>query len=293
LNSYINVTIVTYDNKDLLKSCITSVKEALDNLSQEWKVTVVNNASTDGTKELINKDFTFVNHIENNQNLGLSKALNIGINHGINSEFTLLLNDDVELFPDTISEMIDTLKMYPDAMGVPASLIYADGQPQRVKLKILGVGKKNPESVQKISFAGTTACLYRTEIFRKIGLFDEFYFFYNEDLDFCLRAKRNGMSFVFNSTIKVIHHRKKGRINADKTIKPYFYATDYYFYRKNFGILFSSVYLIMAYVHRLIWKKRFNKNNEIEKLELLHQGIVMLKTTRKNYKYHRNKTIAI
>ena len=101
------------------------------------------------------------------------------------------------------------------------------------------------------------------------------------------------MCFVFNSKIKVIHHRKKGRINANLTIKPYFYATDYYFYRKNFGILFSSVYLIMAYFHRLKWKKRFHKNNENGKLDLLQQGIARLKATRKNYKYHRNKTIAI
>lgn len=280
----INVVIVTYNNKDLLKSCIYSVQKSLDHSGFQGRITVVDNASSDGTKELIEKNFSHVNHIINKQNLGLSKALNIGITEGFGSNFTLLLNDDVELFQNTILSMVGTLIDYPKAKGIPACLIYPDGRSQRMKLKILGVGRKKDESVQKINFAGTTACLYRTEIFQQLGLFDEFYFFYNEDLDFSLRAKRNGMNFVFNSAIKVIHYRKKGRLKADMTIKPYFYATDYYFYKKNFGFLFSSVYLLMAFVHILVWRKRFKKENENEKLLLLQEGINKLRDTIKNFK---------
>lgn len=280
----INVVIVTYNNKDLLKSCVTSVQKSLDHSGLEGRITVVDNASSDGTKELIKKSFSSVHYVENEQNFGLAKALNIGIMEGFGSIFTLLLNDDVELSRDTISSMVDILINYPKAKGIPACLIYPDGRPQRMKLKILGVGRKKDECVQKINFSGTTACLYRTEIFQQLGLFDEFYFFYNEDLDFSLRAKRNGMKFVFNSAIKVIHHRKKGRLKADMTIKPYFYATDYYFYKKNYGFLFSSVYLLMAFVHILVWRKRFKKENANEKLLLLQEGINKLRDTIKNFK---------
>lgn len=285
----INVVIVTYNNEDLLKSCITSVQKSLDHSEFQGRITVVDNSSGDGTKELIEKNFSHVNHIVNKQNLGLSKALNIGITEGFGSNFTLLLNDDVELFKGTIVSMVDILNDYPKAKGIPACLIYPDGRPQRVKLKILGVGRKYYKSTQIINFAGTTACLYRTEIFHKVGMFDEFYFFYNEDLDFSLRAKRKGMKFVFNPDIKVIHHRKKGRKRGDKTVKPYFYATDYYFYRKNFGVLFSSVYFIMAVFHIFLWKKRFKKVNENEKLALLQEGIEKLKYTVKNYRKLRHR----
>lgn len=284
LKESINIVIVTYNNKDILKNCISSVKKSLDCTDLEGRITVVDNASNDGTKELIEKSFPFVNHIINKQNLGFARALNIGIREWINADYTMLLNDDVNLFPDTITMMVDTLSKYKKTRGIPACLIYPDGRPQRVKLKILGVGQIKYRGIQKTSFAGTTACLYQTKIFKQIGLFDEFYFFYNEDLDFSLRAKRKGIKFVFNPSIKVIHHRKKGRKKATKFIRPYYYATVYYFYRKNYGILFSSVFLLMAFIHILVWRKRFKKENENEKLYLLQEGIKKLMETRKNYK---------
>ena len=291
MKATINIVIVTYNNKDLLESCLKSVEESLDRSGLKGQITVVDNASSDGTPELIGKRFPHVNHVKNKQNLGFAKALNVGIKKGIDSDYTLLLNDDVELFPQTIASMVDTLNNYPVAKGSPACLVYPDGRPQPVKLKILGAAKKSFKGVQIINFSGTTACMYRTEIFNIVGFFDEFYFFYNEDLDFSLRAKRKGMKSVFDPDIKVIHHRKKGRVNAVNAIKPYFYATDYYFYRKNFGLLFSSVYLLMAYIHILLWRRRFRKENESEKFRLLQEGIEKLRETRKNYKKLRNKSV--
>lgn len=250
----------------------------------EGTITVVDNASQDGTRELIQECFPHVRYIRNSSNLGLTRSLNIGIHEGIDSTYTMLLNDDVELFPDTIAAMLDTLSHYSKARGIPACLIYPDGSPQRVKLNIIGVQKKIQNLLKYVRFAGTTACLYMTEVFRELGLFDEFYFFYNEDLDFSLRAKRHGKWFVFDPNIKVIHHRKKGRQKAEKSIKPYFYATDYYFYRKNYGPLFSSVYLMMALFHIFFMRRRYRKNNEREKLLLLNEAEHKLLDTVRNFK---------
>jgi GT2 family glycosyltransferase len=293
LKETINVVIVTYNNMELLRSCVASVKKSLDNSEYEGQITVVDNASEDGTGEMIGRSFPYVNHVVNKENFGLAKALNIGIKQRLNSTYTLLLNDDVELFPETISDMVATLKEYAGAAGVPSCLIYPDGRPQRVKLRILGKGKKSYKGTQEIYFAGTTACMYLTCIFREIGFFDEFYFFYNEDLDFSLKAKRNGMSFVFKPEIKVIHHRKAGRNKATRSVKPYFYATDYYFYRKNFGVLFSSVYLMMAYIHFLRKQKSFKKDDQIENLMLLKEGLQRLRHTIKNYKKLRANSCAL
>ena len=245
MSGSINIVIVTYNNESLLKSCIKTALESLGTSGIRGRVTVVDNASSDGSARMVTAEFPSIRYLRNNKNFGLAKALNIGIREGFNTLYTLLLNDDVELFPDTISVMIDTLREFEEASGIPANLMYPDGSPQRVKLKIIGAYKKAVKNTRYINFAGTTACLYRTEVFKKLGLFDEFYFFYNEDLDLSVRAKRKDIKFVFNPEIRVIHHRKKGRVKAERTIKPYFYATDYYFYRKNFGILFGSIYLIM------------------------------------------------
>lgn len=289
----INIVIVTYNNRDLLTSCIISVVKSLEKSGLDEKITVVDNASSDGTKELIQDRFPFVHYIRNDRNLGLTRSLNIGIKQGLDTLYTLLLNDDVELFPDTISMMLETLQTFHGARGIPACLIYPDGSPQRVKLKIIGVQKKMTQSIQYIQFAGTTACMYYTELFNKLGLFDEFYFFYNEDLDFSLRAKRNGIKFVFHPGIKVIHHRKKGRKKAVNAVKPYYYATDYYFYRKNYGLLFALVYLFMALFHITLWRRRFRKAREDENLLLLQKGREKLRNTVRNFKKLRSESIAV
>jgi len=279
----LNIVIVTYNNKDLLKKCIESVNKSIENVALSSNVTVVDNASNDGTEDLI-KSIPNVKYIKNKSNIGLAKALNIGIKSNLDSRYTLLLNDDVELFPETINLMIEMLEKYSSAYGIPARLIYPDGAPQRMKLKIIGVSKSIKQNISFINFAGTTACLYKTSIFNKIGLFDEFYFFYNEDLDFSLRAKRNGINFVFNPEIKVIHHKKKGRKKVEKEIKPYFYATDFYFYRKNYGILFAGIYLLMAFWHIKRSEKNFKRNNQEDKLLMLYRAKERLKSTIKNFK---------
>jgi len=274
-NINLNVVVVTYNNKNLLKKCVNSIERAICNLKFSSIITVIDNASTDGTEFGIDKNSSHIHYVKNKKNFGLAKGLNIGIKQFFDSKFTLLLNDDVELFDNTIKDMIGTLEQYPDAYGIPAALVYPDGSPQRIKLSIMGVNRRIKNSVSYVRFAGTTASMYRTEIFRKIGLFDEFYFFYNEDLDFCLRAKRAGIKFVFNPSIKVIHN-KSNRSRTETEIKPYFYATDYYFYRKNYGRVFSAVYRLMAMFHIKFQRRKLMKYNDNKKLELLEQGRSML-----------------
>jgi GT2 family glycosyltransferase len=280
----INAVIVTYNNRELLKRCVSSVIKSLENTSLNYTVTVVDNNSSDGSAKIIKEKFPAVKYVLNSQNYGLAKALNIGIKAHINSHYTMLLNDDVELFEDSVRILIDTLKRHQGAKGIPAALINPDGTPQWMKLNIIGTQKTHGKEVRYTRFAGTTACLYFTEIFNDLGFFDEFYFFYNEDLDLSLRMKRGGVKFVFNPKARAIHHQSQGRGKADKAVKPYFYATDYYFYRKNYGSLFSSVYLIMAYVHIFHWRRRFRKEHDNEKLALLEKGRQKLADTIRDYK---------
>jgi len=270
LSNDINAVVVTYNNKELLEICLKTLCESLSMCREKSIITVVDNASHDGTEELVKGKFPQINYIRNQKNLGLAKALNIGINAYKKSKYTLLLNDDVELFPDTISSMIEILERFPSAAGVPAALVYPDGREQRIKLKIVGGHKVFPKKTKYTTFAGTTACLYYTEVFNIVGLFDEFYFFYNEDLDFSLRCKRLGLRFI-------------------AYIKPYFYATDYYFYRKNFGVLFSCVYRLMAGVHFYIWRRRFKKLSDTNNMKMLEQGRKKLFETVKKFKNKKSK----
>ena len=149
----INVVIVTYNNRELLKRCIGSIIEALGEVSLSATITVVDNNSSDGTDGMIGKFFPSVNHIRNAENEGLSKALNTGIRERLDSDYTLLLNDDVEFLRDTISILVDTLKRYRSAGGIPAALIHSDGTPQWMKLKLLGTQKDHGTRTSSISYS--------------------------------------------------------------------------------------------------------------------------------------------
>jgi len=283
LKESLNAVIVTYNNRELLKRCVESVLAALDGARVEGTVTVVDNDSQDGTDEMVRKSFSEVRYIKNPENLGLSVALNRGIAAGLDTDYTMLMNDDVELFPDTVSLLLETIKSFARVEGVPAALVHTDGTPQWMKLRLLGTAKDHGKKTRHTRFAGTTACLYRTSLFRENGGFDEFYFFFNEDLDFSLRMKRKGARFAFNPNARAVHHQAKGRHKAERVIRPYFYATDYYFYRKNYGVLFSSVYLLMARIHIGFTRRRFRKEGESAKIDLLESGRKKLKETIKNY----------
>jgi N-acetylglucosaminyl-diphospho-decaprenol L-rhamnosyltransferase len=265
----LNAVVVTYKNRKILANCLTTLHGSLGNCGLPYVVTVVDNNSSDGTRELVRKSFPGVNYIENGENLGLARAINIGVRSIPDAPYTLIMNDDVELFPETVGRMLGVMSEHPDAMGVPANLLRSDHSPQRMKLRIYGLDKGKRNRVRYVSFPGTTACLYRTGVLLELGLFDEFFFFYNEDLDFSIRAKRRGVKFIFDPGAKVVHLRSQGRVKGERFVKPHQFATDYYLYWKHYGPLPASLYLLAARVRICAMKRKLSRAGESGKLDLL------------------------
>jgi hypothetical protein len=285
----LNVVIVTYKNREMLSDCIDSVygSSGLDDI--RFAVTVVDNNSSDGTRELVTKRFPLADYIENEENLGLAKAINIGVRSQPRSRYTLVMNDDIKLFPDTLERMLRALQTHRDAMGVPANLLRPDGSLQKMKLGIWGVNRGRRWRPRFVSFSGTTACLYRSETLFALGLFDEFFFFYNEDLDFAIRAKRGGVRFFFDPNAKVIHVKNQGRKKGERYVKPHFFATNYYLYRKLFGGLFAFLYARAAGAQIRIVRKRLSRAGETEKLRLLKEGEELLRRTQSGFMNKRRR----
>ena len=284
MKKQINVVIVTYNNRDLLEKCVRSVKASLAFANLAGKITVVDNNSNDGTEELIKNEFTWVNYIRNSENRGTARAFNRGIEESRDIEYTFLMNDDVELLPETLHDMMSVLAQYPNARGIPANLMYADGSAQRIKLNLLGLTRLHDNKIRTATFPGTTACLYYTDVFEHVGMFDEFYFFYNEDLDFALRAKRKGLTFVVNPNVKVIHHKAKGRIKGERYVKPHMFSADYYYFRKNYGITAAVLYLFFTKLRLPFYRHRCRKRYDAKQLELLDSGIQKLYETVQSFR---------
>jgi GT2 family glycosyltransferase len=180
--------------------------------------------------------------------------------------------------------MLQTLADFPAAGGAPANLFRPDGSLQKMKLSLIGLRRERPRRTRMVQFGGTTACLYHTRVLLDLGLFDGYYFFYNEDLDLSLRAKRNGIRFAFNPQVKVVHHKGYGRRKGEQQVKPNFYSANYYFYRKNFGPVAAFVFLLFARSHIRVNKLRLVKRGSEAQLDLLEQGGRMLEHAVNNFR---------
>lgn len=220
----LSIIIVSYNTLDLTKRCLKS-------LTPKNEVIVADNHSTDGSVEMIRKEFSWVKLILNSQNLGFAKAVNQALRIAGGENF-LLLNSDTIVKKGAVEKLVEFAeKVGPAIIG--AKMLNPDGIPQAsifhlptIKRAILEfwLGKKgefskyaltglDPVRVEAVSGG---AMLISREITKKIGLLDERYFMYFEDLDYCRRAKGAGFKIWYLPEAKIIHeHGASGHALAD------------------------------------------------------------------------------
>lgn len=238
------VVILNYRVKDLTVECIRSVqKSSYENIL----IYVVDNGSGDGLEKDIEK-MDGVKFIQTGANLGFTGGNNAGIKEALKegASFIFILNPDTEVDHSCISE---GLKIMEDAqVGVVGPKIlfpdkktiwYTGGIMD--KLNVIGshrgVDEKDCSQYdveEETDYVSGAAMLVRAEVFAKIGLFDERYFLYYEDSDFCHRAKQSGFKIMYAPKAKVFHQNAKSTGLGSP-------LQDYYISRNRF--LFASKFL--------------------------------------------------
>lgn len=220
----ISVIIVSYNVRDTLARCIESVRDA-------HEVIVVDNASPDKSAEYVRGAWPTVKLVAWAENRGFSAAVNEGARHAT-GDALLLLNPDAEVLPGTLSQMPQTLLMrarqntwavgfrqvdeqgrFQLAIGPTPTL---PGEALRMVVqrgldagydslgRFLDRILKRPRPVPWV--AGAAMLIWR-HAFDHVGGFDERYFLYFEDIDFCLRLRRAGGTVYYDPTITVMHRR--------------------------------------------------------------------------------------
>lgn len=226
----LSVIIVSYKTKELLKDCLESVKMAIKNIQAE--VFVVENASKDGTVEMAKKDFPWVVLIANKKNLGFSKANNQAIRKS-KGKYVLILNPDTRVMPDTFTKMIEFMDKNPDVGVATCRIEFPNGKldvdcrrhfptPWRAFTHFSGLSKlfRGSQLFDQYNYgylrddqeheidAGVGAfMMVRKEAIAKVGMFDEEFFFYGEDLDWCYRFREAGYKIVYTPITKIIHYK--------------------------------------------------------------------------------------
>lgn len=208
----ITVIIPNYNGLKYLKRCLKSLK--IQNVN--FNTIIVDNASQDNSIYFIKKNYPEFKLIENKENLGFAKAVNLGIKSS-KSEYIFLLNNDTELEKDCISNLLKCIEEDDNIFAVSSKMIqYYD----RNKMdnaggeysilgwtKLIGYGKSNQlyNNKSEIFSACAGAALYRRSVFDKIGLFDENFFAYMEDGDIGYRARINGYKSIYCPKAIIYH----------------------------------------------------------------------------------------
>jgi GT2 family glycosyltransferase len=228
------VVIVTYRTKELVQRCVESVKADLPS-GLPAHLIVVDNASGDGTVELFREKYPEVEVIANQGNRGPAYAYNQGIRAASGDEYVMMLNSDIELQSGTIPPMLDYLEAHPEVHGVLGRLLNPDGTPQYMRVQIKQWRKPDWSQEFRATFVSTCFLMARQTAFAKVGLFDEAYYFHNEDLDWSERAQRLGLVFRNLPQVAVYHHCSAGKKQNFGPITTELYPSNLYYFHKFYG----------------------------------------------------------
>lgn len=237
----VSIIILSYNTKELLRLCLTSVYEKLKNIP--FEVIVVDNASKDGSLDMIQKEFVKVRLIQNKTNVGFAKGVNRGAKNA-KGEYLLFLNSDAQIKDDTIKHMAALLEKTPSIGIVGGKLENIDGTtsqsygsfytiPSIISLLFLGQLKNLPSLSKKVlvDWVSGGFMLVRKSVFKQLHGFDEHFFMYVEDIEFCYRAKKKGYGVQFIPDAKAIHRAQGSSDRSFAIIN--IYKGLLYFYKKH------------------------------------------------------------
>jgi N-acetylglucosaminyl-diphospho-decaprenol L-rhamnosyltransferase len=218
----LEIVVVSYRCRDLLLACLASIAEQ-PYTAGRCVVTVVDNASADGTVATVRSAFPEVRLVELARNDGFSAANNVALRES-RSDQILLLNPDTEIWPGVLDAMSAFLAEHPRAGVAGCRLVRRDGSfDHAAKRAIPSVGDaiayfapgRRPsgylapqlaeDEVGGVDAVNGAFMLIRREALREVGLLDEGFWMYGEDLDWCARARRAGWDVLYNGRVTTLH----------------------------------------------------------------------------------------
>lgn len=259
----LSVIIVNYNTKGLLQRCLQSVFSSKTDF--KFEVLVSDNGSNDGSVEMVKNDFPQVKLIENHANLGFSKGNNAALPKAL-GRYCLLLNSDTEVTPNTFDESIKYMDTHPEVGIMGCKVLLPNGEldkacrrkfpnPRNSFLRLFGLKKFSDYNINapmdqelEVDSVMGAYLLIRKSVMDKIGLLDEDFFMYGEDLDWCWRMKEAGYKVMYNPRAEIVHY-KYGSAQAVpfKTIKLAHDAMKI-FYRKHYAKKYNWLFGQLVYL---------------------------------------------
>ncbi|MBI2050281.1 MAG: glycosyltransferase family 2 protein [Parcubacteria group bacterium] len=224
MKNKVAVIIVTYNGSRWIQKCLASVFR--NAYTGGFGVIVVDNASSDGTADIVEKEFPDVDVIRSVKNLGFVGGSNLGIKEALRHkyEYILMLNQDMEVAPDFLSEIVKAAS--PDDVGIVQGMLVLGDERSLANnagnaLHYLGFGfvshyrepleRWKDREPLSIGYASGAALLVKRSALERIGVLDEKFFMYHEDLDLCWRAKLAGYRVMLAPRAVAYHYYQFNR----------------------------------------------------------------------------------
>ncbi len=224
----LSVVIVSWNTRELLDRCRASLVDDAQRARIGIEIIVVDNASSDGTADWLQADHPDVTTVRLDRNAGFAAANNVGIRRASGRDL-LLLNPDTEVLPGSLATLLRTLHSMPHIGMVSGLLLNPDGSPQssgyrfpdltqtfldffplhprlvgsRINGRVSPGDERTPYAVDH----PLGACmLVRRDVVDRVGILDEQYFMYSEEVDWCRRIRAAGWSILIAPDARIIHH---------------------------------------------------------------------------------------
>ena len=259
----LSVVIVSFNTRKLLDDCLGSLLRSLKGSSFDTEIIVVDNVSTDGTREMLVRKYPGVVVIPNKENVGFGRANNQGIRVA-KGKYILLLNSDTVVPAGAVQKMFSFTSDHPNAFVGP-KLLNVDSSPQTscgpfftlpvvfaalfMKGDIIGLTRWSPNDTRVVDWVSGACVMASKKLFMDGLLFDEKIFMYMEEVDLFMRAKKKGYNTYFYPESRIIHLGSGSSTNKRTGPVLNIFRGLLYIYRKHY----SKISLLML---RLLLKKK-------------------------------------
>lgn len=244
-NPRVSIVLINWNCYQDTAECVAALRKSA---YRNFEIVVVDNASTDGSAERIEKEIRGIILIKSRDNLGWAGGTNLGVRDALKrgADYVLLLNADAFVEPDAIEKMVAKAESSPDIGLVSAALYYyksrrlqhcgAEIDWEHCKIKeTLDINKTNSLSSDRL-WIWFTAALVNRKVIDAVGFFEERYFCYCEDQEYSIRAQRAGFRIAVAQDAKVFHRCHEIDVGGFDKLPLYFYfyvtRNDLFFFRK-------------------------------------------------------------
>ncbi|MBP1157454.1 MULTISPECIES: glycosyltransferase family 2 protein [unclassified Paenibacillus] len=267
----LSIIIVNYNTCELTLNCLKSVYES--QTSYRFEVLLIDNHSQDASVSEIKKHYPEVRLFCNNENVGFSRANNQGIRVA-KGTYVLLLNSDTVVQTDTFQNMIDFMEQHPRVGAAGCKVVLPDGSldkacrrgfptpsasfyyafgiskwfPNNPKFNQYQLSHLDPDKDYPVDCLVGAFMMVRKETIDQVGMLDEDFFMYGEDIDWCYRIKEAGWEIHYYPYTQIVHY--KGASSRRKPFKIIyeFHRAMYLFHRKHYRRKYSLFINSMVYI---------------------------------------------